>query len=68
MPTEILYVRIDTRLKNELNRLATESALPLKDVAEIVIARGLGMESSTPAARVKELLAERYGTADGKDT
>lgn len=68
MATETLYVRIDKRLKDELNRLAEESGLKLRDVAEIVIANGLQMEGITPASRVQGLIAERFGIADGKDS
>lgn len=67
MPTEVLYVRIDVRLKNELHRLSYESGMSLKDVTEIVLARGMGMEDSTATARVKALIAERFGTIDGQN-
>jgi hypothetical protein len=59
--SEVLYARINSELKEALERLAEESHLPLGAVAEIVIARGLGMESKSRAERVNALIEERYG-------
>lgn len=60
MATDTLYVRIDSELKAELERLAKESNLTIRDVAEIVIAKGLGMEQAAKINRVQELINERF--------
>jgi predicted transcriptional regulator len=60
MATDVLYVKIDSELKKELQRLAAESGKSIRDVAEVVIAKGLGMEKSASINRVQALINERF--------
>lgn len=60
METATLYVRIDSELKEALDNLAKESGLSIREIAEIVIAKGLGMEKSARINRVQELINERF--------
>lgn len=68
MAAVAFYMRIDQSLKDELLRLSKESNLSLTQVAEIVIARGLGMDGKASVNRVNDLIAERFGIVDGKDS
>lgn len=63
MARDVLYVRLASDLKAELDRLADESSLSLREVTEIVIARGLGMDHATAAQRVNALIEK--GPTDG---
>lgn len=62
MVRSVLYVRVDERLKKELWRLSRESGMPLAQVAEIIISRGLGKSFDPATERVNELLSERFGS------
>lgn len=68
MAPEVLYARINSELKAELERLASESGLSLAQVAEIVIARGLGMEAKASLSRVSALIEERFGFNGKQDS
>ena len=61
MSTESMYIRISTALKNRLTTLASETGLPLTQVVEHVLARGLEMGEETAAGRLNKLINERYG-------
>ena len=57
--TKVLYVRVPDGVKDELDRLASESGYSLATVASHVLARGLNRTLQEPGRRLDALIAQR---------